>query len=323
MPGKYHSHIEGLLNIDKPINLTSHDVVDRIRRQTRVPRVGHAGTLDPQASGVLLIGLGRGTKLVPFLHECHKIYRATLRLGVRTDSHDAAGKVIETRAVGEIQPEQVEAVFENFRGTIEQIPPMFSALKRQGQRLYTLARQGIEVERQPRHVQILRLTLLDLNAERLSLEVECSSGTYIRVLADDIGVRLGCGAHLAALVRTAIGPYTLAQALTLTDLEDVVRRGDWQRQVISLSQAGATFPSLVVTPAAAHSIGHGMTPTRQGIVRLRGTFEAEETVAILSPDGVLLAMASATLGSAEFDRLAPNAPSVQLRRVFHDSGSLA
>ena len=207
--------VAGLLIIDKPSGCTSHDVVARIRRWTRVPRVGHAGTLDPQATGVLLIGLGTGTKLTQFLHECPKTYRATLQLGVRTDTCDAAGKVVEVRPVHAMSQGQVEAVLGSFRGTIEQIPPMFSALKQQGQRLYTLARQGIDVDRQPRRVQIYRLVVLEFTGATLRLEVECSSGTYIRVLADDIGLRLGCGAHLSALVRTATGPFSLAQAHTL------------------------------------------------------------------------------------------------------------
>ena len=171
-----------MLNIDKPSDWTSHDVVAHIRRLTRVPRVGHAGTLDPQATGVLLIGLGTGTKLTQFLHECPKTYRATLQLGVRTDTCDAAGKVVEVCPVREMSRGEVEAVLAGFRGAIEQIPPMFSALKQQGRRLYTLARQGIDVDRQPRRVQIFRLALLELTAATLSLEVECSSGTYIRVL---------------------------------------------------------------------------------------------------------------------------------------------
>ena len=208
MPDKGPDHVGGLLNIDKPRDCTSHDVVAHIRRWTRVPRVGHAGTLDPQATGVLLIGLGTGTKLTQFLHECPKTYRATLQLGVRTDTYDAAGKVVGVCPVREMSQGEVEAVLAGFRGAIEQIPPMFSALKQQGRRLYTLARQGIDVERQPRRVQIFRLALLELSAATLSLEVECSSGTYIRVLADDIGTRLGCGAHLSALVRTATGPFT-------------------------------------------------------------------------------------------------------------------
>jgi tRNA pseudouridine55 synthase len=320
MPDKHRPDVEGLLNIDKPPRLTSHDVVARVRRLTRVARVGHAGTLDPQAMGVLLLGLGRGTKLTQFLHECPKTYRATLKLGVRTDSYDAAGRVVEVRSVGTIGREAVEAVLEGFRGAIEQVPPMFSALKRQGQRLYSLARHGIDVERQPRRVRIFRLTLVELAAETLSVEVECSSGTYIRVLADDIGARLGCGAHLTTLVRTAIGPFTLQGALTLPALEEAVRQGDWRRPVLPLSAMAEAFPALVVTPAAARALGNGVPPTRRGICRTLRSFAAGETVAILGPDDALLAMGAPTFASTELEALAADAPAVRLRRVLSDEG---
>jgi len=313
--------MDALLNIDKPRELTSHDVVASVRRLTRVARVGHAGTLDPQATGVLLMGLGQGTKLTQFLHEHPKTYHATLKLGVRTDSGDAAGKVVEVRPVAGLGREEVELVLASFQGAIDQIPPMYSALKHHGQRLYTLARQGIEITRQPRRVQIRRVTLIELHAEALRLEVECSSGTYIRVLADDIGARLGCGAHLAVLVRTAIGPYTLAQAVTLAALQEAVSRGDWQRHLIPMSMAAAAFPRLLVTSAAAQSLVHGISPTRQGIARVLGSFAAEETVAILSPDGELLAMASPTVPSADLQQVSSETCILRLRRVFSTAAS--
>ena len=314
---KEQVHIDGLLNIDKPGDRSSHDVVAHIRRLTRMPRVGHAGTLDPQATGVLIIGLGAGTKLTQFLHECPKTYRATLRLGVRTDTCDASGRVVEVRPVRQMSSADVEAMLVGFRGVIEQIPPMFSALKRQGQRLYTLARQGIDVERQPRRVQIFRLHMLEYTAASLSLEVECSSGTYIRVLADDIGIRLGCGAHLSALVRTTIGPFPLSQALPLTALEEAVRQDRWLHHVTPLSAAVTTFPALILTAAAAKGLGHGVAPTRLGIARQLGTFEAEDTVALLGPDEALLAMGSASCSAAKLEEMPQSAPIVKLRRVLH------
>jgi tRNA pseudouridine55 synthase len=316
MPAKDRPCVDGLLNIDKPCDLSSHDVVAGVRCLTHIRHVGHAGTLDPQATGVLLIGLGQGTKLTQFLHEHPKTYRATLKLGVQTDSGDATGKVIEIRPVNGISRDAVETVLTGFRGTIEQIPPMYSALKHQGQRLYTLARQGIEITRQPRRVQVHRLTLLDLGAEDLRVEVECSSGTYIRVLAEDIGARLGCGAHLAALVRTAIGPYTLAQALTLPALREAVHQDTWQQHVIPVSRAGAAFPRLLVTSAMEKSLTHGVPPTKQEIVRVVGSFEAEETVAIFSLEGILLAMASSTVRSADLQQIPSGAHILCLRRVF-------
>jgi tRNA pseudouridine55 synthase len=305
------------LNIDKPQDRTSHDVVADIRRWTRTARVGHAGTLDPQATGVLLIGLGRGTKLTQFLHECPKTYRATLQLGVCTDTLDATGRVVHTRPVAEISRDQVEAVLMGFRGSIEQIPPMFSALKQHGRRLYELARRGVEVERQPRHVRIDRLALVGSTAATLSLEVECSSGTYVRVLAHDIGARLGCGAHLRALVRTAIGPFPLAQAMPLTAFRDDVRRGDWRRRVMALSTVVAAFPALVLTAAAAQELAHGVAPTVLGVSRRVGTFAPSATVVLLGPDGTLRAVGSALSDAAALQDMPPNAPLVTLRRVLN------
>ncbi len=316
MPDNASGRVAGLLNIDKPSGCTSHDVVAHVRRWTRVPRVGHAGTLDPQATGVLLIGLGTGTKLTQFLHESPKTYRATLQLGVRTDTCDAAGKVVEVRPVHTMSQGEVEAVLGGFRGTIEQIPPMFSALKQQGRRLYTLARQGIEVDRHPRWVQIYRLVVLEFTATTLCLEVECSSGTYIRVLADDIGLRLGCGAHLSALVRTATGSFPLAQALTLPALEEAVRQHDWLRHVISLSAAVAGFPALILTAAAAQGLAHGVAPMRQGVARHVGTCATADTVALLGPDEAVLAMGSMICGVEELEDMSQSAPVVKLRRVL-------
>jgi tRNA pseudouridine55 synthase len=318
-PDRDHSRVVGLLNIEKPRERTSHDVVAHIRRLTRIPRVGHAGTLDPQATGVLLIGLGSGTKLTPFLHECPKTYRATLRLGVRTDSHDAAGKIIEVRAVGALDRERVEAVLTGFRGPIEQIPPMYSALKRHGRRLYDLARQGLDIERQPRRVEVFDLTLLDLTPVTLNLEVQCSSGTYIRVLADDIGTRLGCGAYLAALVRTAIGPFTLDQALTLDAFDDAVRQGSWSTHVIGLTHGMASFPAIVVTAGADQALIRGIAPTAAHVLRVEGAFEVGQTVAIKGPDGELLAVGAASVRASELGTTPPASAIVRLRRVLHHS----
>jgi tRNA pseudouridine55 synthase len=195
---------------------------------------------------------------------------------------------------------------------------LYSALKQLGLRLYTLARQGLDVDRQPRRVHIFRLRLLAHTAETLTLEVVCSSGTYIRVLADDIGTRLGCGAHLMALARTAIGPFTLEQALSLPALAEAVRHGGWQRHVMSLAAAVAAFPALVVSAAAARALANGIPPTQQGIARHVGRFEVGETVAMLGPDGALLAMGAASCGAAEMEEVPPSAHVVRLRRVFSE-----
>ncbi|HID89148.1 MAG TPA: tRNA pseudouridine(55) synthase TruB [Anaerolineae bacterium] len=209
--------MDGILNLNKPPGMTSHDVVDRVRAVARQRRVGHAGTLDPLATGVLLVCLGRATRLAEYLMASPKTYRAHIRLGVTTDTYDAEGRIVEERPVRVTRPE-VEAALERFRGRILQIPPMFSAVKRKGQPLYQLARQGITVERKPRPVEIHELRLTAWEPPDLTLEVTCSPGTYIRSLAHDLGRTLGCGAHLAGLVRLASGDFRLEDAVPLEEL---------------------------------------------------------------------------------------------------------
>jgi tRNA pseudouridine55 synthase len=319
MPNNPTIRADGLLNLDKPPGLTSHDVVARVRRMTHLAHVGHAGTLDPSATGVLLIGLGKGTKLTPFLHEYPKTYRATLNLGSRTDTYDATGRVIETKAIGHLPPEVVQAVLADFEGQIEQIPPMYSALKQQGRRLYALAREGIEVERQPRPVHIFHLTLLGLTADTLTFEVACSGGTYVRVLADDIGRRLGCGAHLSALTRLAVGPHTIAQALSLEAFAEMVQRGTWRTWVIGLAPGLEGFPTITVTANGALGLRHGKPPTIADVSHVKGEFRAGATVVMHGVDGALLAVGAACLSDAELSRISPMTVVVRLKRVLLDN----
>ena len=199
--------VNGILLLDKPVGITSNEALQQVKRLYFASKAGHTGSLDPLASGVLPICMGEATKVSAFLLDADKRYQVRCQLGVRTATADAEGEVLETRPVGGYSGDQLEAVLEEFRGSIEQIPPMYSALKHQGQRLYKLARQGIEVEREPRPVEIYELTVAGQGEDWLDISVHCSKGTYVRTLAEDIGNRLGCGAHVSALRRTAVGPY--------------------------------------------------------------------------------------------------------------------
>lgn len=207
-----------ILNLDKPGGWTSFDVVRAVRRSLKIKKVGHAGTLDPFATGVLLVCTGRATKRVPELMGFDKEYEAVIRLGVTTDTMDLTGKVSGTADFAHVTPELIDRVCEEFRGEIEQIPPMFSAIKIKGERLYKKARRGETVDRPPRAVTIHELEVKGYDAPFLSIRVVCSKGTYIRVLAHDIGERLGCGGHLTSLVRTRIGPYEIAEAGQVSEL---------------------------------------------------------------------------------------------------------
>ena len=209
--------MNGIVIIDKPQGWTSQDVVSKLRGKLRTKRIGHGGTLDPMATGVLPVFVGRATRGVEFFEHAEKTYETVLRLGLLTDTEDTSGTVLEERPVSVTQ-EQIESVLENFRGEIMQVPPMYSALKVNGQKLYDLARKGKEVERQPRPITIHELELLGFDGRDARLRVRCSKGTYIRTLCKDIGQALGCGGCMAALRRTAAGAYSEGESVKLETL---------------------------------------------------------------------------------------------------------
>lgn len=214
---KTWQRVDGVLLLDKPVGMSSNDALQKARRHYSAAKAGHTGTLDPLASGLLPLCFGEATKFAADLLDADKTYEAILRLGVATDSGDAEGQVLQTREVKVALPD-FEAVLARFRGNIQQVPPMHSALKRDGRPLYELARQGIEVERAARPVTLYELALLSFAGDEVSIRVTCSKGTYIRVLAMDIGEALGCGAHLIGLRRTRVGDLGLNGAVTLETL---------------------------------------------------------------------------------------------------------
>lgn len=223
---KAHAEFENgkVLNINKPEGWTSFDVVKKIRSTIRVKKVGHAGTLDPFATGVLLVCTGRATKQVEDLMQLEKEYVAELELGKTTDSFDRTGKILSETEVGQLAETEIQGVCAQFEGETLQTPPMYSALKINGQRLYELARKGITVERRPRKINIYRLDVLNMEIPSVTVRVVCSRGTYVRALAHDIGERLGCGAYLKALVRSRIGSYRLADAMTIEEFTTYYRQ---------------------------------------------------------------------------------------------------
>ena len=209
--------MNGIVIVDKPQEWTSQDVTARLRRVFNTRRIGHGGTLDPMATGVLPVFVGRATRGVEFFEHAEKAYEAVLRLGVTTDTEDVFGNVLETREV-RVSEGEFLGILEQFRGKIQQVPPMYSALKVNGQKLCDLARKGKEVERQPREIEIFELTCLEFTGETARLRVRCSKGTYIRTLCKDIGEALGCGGCMEALRRVQAGEYTIAEAVPLQEL---------------------------------------------------------------------------------------------------------
>jgi tRNA pseudouridine55 synthase len=217
--------MDGILIVDKPGGMTSHDVVDFIRRRFRLKKVGHAGTLDPLATGILVILVGKATKLSGALMNKDKEYEVEMTLGKRTDTGDADGKaILENMDCSGVTKAMIEEALAKFSGEILQVPPMMSAIKYKGKKLYELARQGIEIERAARHVNIKALSLIEFKTPRAGLRIRCSKGTYVRVLCDDIGLHLGCGAYVSQIKRTASGDFTIEEAIPLEKLRTVTRQ---------------------------------------------------------------------------------------------------
>jgi tRNA pseudouridine55 synthase len=249
--------INGILNINKPTGTTSTEVVNLVRRLSRHRRVGHAGTLDPRATGVLPICLGQAARVSPFIVESHKTYQAEIELGISTDTYDAEGKVTQSVSPAHITREQVEAALPSFRGTILQKPPMYSALKHQGKRLYELARAGIEVEREVRKAEVFRLEILAWQLPLFTIEVECGKGTYIRSLVHDLGQSLGCGAHIRNLVRLRCGLFDINDSLTLPQLEDSFRHNYWQDLLYPMDVVLEHWLAAIVSKENEHAISNG------------------------------------------------------------------
>jgi len=244
--------LAGILNVNKPKGWSSFDVVSLIRRLTREAtgdrrcRVGHAGTLDPAAEGVLPVCLGQATRVTEYLIEEVKTYRATIRLGVSTDTYDAWGSVTATADPSSVSREQAAEALRGFTGETWQVPPMYSAIKREGVPLYRYARAGQEVPRQPRRVLIGRLDLLSFEPPLLHVEVECGRGAYVRTLAHDLGERLGCGAHLDSLLRTRVGPFRLEEAVDPDALRRAFRDGHWAGLLYAPDAALLQWPAAII-----------------------------------------------------------------------------
>lgn len=249
--------LRGILNVDKPPGMTSHDVVDAVRRVAGQRKVGHAGTLDPMATGVLLVCLGQATRVSEYLMAGRKRYRATIILGTTTDTYDADGDEVSRGGRTDFTQQEIQGALAGFEGRIEQVPPMYSAIKQGGQPLHKLARQGKTVERAPRPVEIDEIEFVDWTSPSLILEVVCSPGTYIRSLAHDLGQQLGSGAHLAALVRLGSGRFDLEEAVSLDRLEEAFQNGQEGEYLLPLDEALLDWPAIIVSGDEALRIRQG------------------------------------------------------------------
>lgn len=279
--------MDGVLNINKPASWTSHDVVQKVRGILQERRIGHTGTLDPLATGVLMLCVGKATRIARFLEAQEKEYQAVMRLGVTTDTLDADGKIIETRSYTPPSQGDIIRVISSFTGTIMQQPPAYSAIKVAGVPSYKLARKGKAVALEPRKVTVHRLELTSYEDPYVGLSVTCSKGLYVRTLCADIGAALGMGAHLISLLRTRSGSSTLKEAISLDQLAAMAASGNAEKALISIDNALADFPLVEVGASEARRLSHG------NYVPWRGNAEEGRVVRIHDTDGSLLAVAKA------------------------------
>ncbi len=274
----------GILLVDKPSGMTSHDVVDRVRKASGIRRVGHTGTLDPNATGLLVLCLGKATRLSEHLTGLDKVYEGTMRLGVVTDSYDSDGLVTEEHPVPDVTSEQIQTLCDRFVGAIEQLPPMVSAVKVGGERLYKIARKGEVVERTPRKITVHEFKVLSYDKPDAQIRVRCSSGTYVRALCHDVGQLLGCGAILATLRRTHVGKHDVSEAAKLDDLTgpDLVRE-----RLVPMGQA-LDFPEVIIKPSSNAIVLSGGSLSPRDLVK--PCLNEEGWVQIKADSGRLLAL---------------------------------
>lgn len=292
--------MDGFINLDKPPGATSHDAVAMVRRALNRVKTGHTGTLDPDATGVLPICIGKATRLAEYITGLPKVYRGELKFGVTTTSQDATGDFLEIKDASYLTLEQIKACLPSFRGEIWQVPPMVSAVKKDGKRLYQLARQGQVVEREPRQVTIYRFDLLQFQPgeqPRATFEIACSRGTYIRTLFHDLGQSLGCGGHLSALRRLQVGPFNVRDAITIEQIRERVAASDFSfLQPMTLGVAH--LPAVVLPKNLQEKALHGMLLPEVALPN-----EAGSIFRVMTSEGTLLGMGSFGVGGLHLDKV--------------------
>jgi tRNA pseudouridine55 synthase len=306
---------DGVLNVRKEAGWTSHDVVARIRGKLHGTKVGHAGTLDPEAIGVLPLLVGRGTRIAEYLLEWDKTYLAVLRLGESTDTQDAAGVVLRRLPVDSLEEDRIREVIAGFEGRIQQTPPMYSAVKVGGIPLYKAARAGRDITRQPREVTVFHLDIVGIQIPDVTIRVACSKGTYIRTLCADIGERLDVGGHMKALVRERVGPLTVKRALTVGEIESRLERGTLAESMLTLDEALADLPSCIVRDEMARQVLHGMPIAPSEILTWDVSKRSNRAVRIKDESGRLLAIGTLPAGM-DMDAHRLNAQAVAVSKVL-------
>lgn len=293
-------NLSGVLVVDKPKGMTSHDVVDHLRRILGTRKIGHGGTLDPGADGVLLVCINKATKLVQFLNQYDKEYQAVIKLGVVTDTYDAEGKVLHVKENLEMGEDQIRDAVSSFKGRIRQTVPLYSALKFQGKPMYHYARSNVKVEPKRREVEIKNLEILDIKMPLVHLRINCSKGTYIRSLASDLGEKLGCGACLFSLRRTGVGPYQASEALSLEDISHIQTDGRIEEILLPIERIMSDFPSVVVEDSFSDRIQHGIPLKSSSVLSVEGDFEVNQTISVKDKRKRIIAFGRALTSAKNF-----------------------
>ena len=310
--------MKGVVIVDKPAGITSHDAVDRVRKLLGERKAGHTGTLDPMATGVLAVCVGEATKIASFLTGDDKVYEATMRLGVRTDTLDMTGQVLAEQEPRATEAD-VKAVLAAFVGTITQVPPQYSAVKVRGKALYKWARKGIRVEPPPREVQIREILLQGIELPRVRFTVTCSKGTYIRTLCADMGDRLGCGAALEQLRRTRSGIFRLQDAVRLDGDSDDGIRARLEQGLIPMNRALPGLRDIVIPPLLEQKLAKGHQPDVEGLAALQiPSLATADVVKFISEEGRLVALARMLISAGEIPSLPPGVQAACILRVFNE-----
>jgi tRNA pseudouridine55 synthase len=312
--------IDGLLIVDKPEGITSLEAVREVKRRFHVKKAGHIGTLDPFATGVLPIAINEGTKLVHFLEEEPKEYEGVMKLGEETSTDDLTGEITSRKPWEDIPPGLIYSVFHTFLGKVQQIPPMFSAVKIQGKPLYRLARKGIEIERKERSVEIFDIQVEEIDLPLVRFRVSCSKGTYIRTLGRDIGRKMGYGAHLISLRRLRSGPFTIKQAISWKTLKHLSKFEELSPWLISLKEALPSFPEVIGDEQLVKKVRIGKEMMVRDLSPLAlSAMEKSERLKLVSPEEGLVAILKSEIKGVDIQRADPEIVAFRPLRIFHPS----
>lgn len=309
--------LAGVLNVNKPAGMTSHDVVDAIRKAARTKKVGHTGTLDPMATGVLPICIGAATRIAQYLTAMDKEYLVDLRLGIVTDSQDTTGRTLEERDWSQVTEDAVRVALSEMVGPQKQVPPMVSAKHHQGKRLYELAREGVEIERKPCDIHVHEMELVEFAPPLVRFRSVCSKGTYVRTLCHDLGRTLKCGGAMCGLVRTRAGAFRVEEAVPLAEL---AVPADVKAHLVNMSDSLCNLPALRVREAAIQAVLNGRPVPAGGVERVIGHFGPEQEIRIVDGEGQLICIAAAQLKSEIIARVGGNLGVARPLRVLRGGG---